>query len=128
MAKCMSGTLRYEYSKLVDEGDAERRLFRFENSFKTLNEAIQLDPNHFEAWYKKALVYWTKQNHIETSRHLKISLSCNPTEYWRNVLQGFIHELNHRVAEAQQFYLRAVQYLNDNNNKNDLESGMEAYL
>jgi tetratricopeptide (TPR) repeat protein len=70
------------YQYLVDLGDAERRLFRFDKSFKTLNLAIQLEPYHFEAWYKKALVYWTQQNHIETSRMLHMSLSCNPSLYW----------------------------------------------
>jgi tetratricopeptide (TPR) repeat protein len=44
------------------------------------------------------------------------------------VLQGFIHELNHRIHEAQRFYRKAAQYISDNSKQEDIESGMEAYL
>jgi tetratricopeptide (TPR) repeat protein len=126
MEKPLVGEMRREYSRLVDEGDASRRLFQFDASFKNLNLAIRLDPQNFEAWYKKAILYWTQQNHLETAHMLHISLACNPSDYWKNVLQGFIHELNHHLHKARQHYQIAAAFEVDK--LKDVESGMEAFL
>lgn len=79
------------YTTLIEQGDAYRRLFQFKKSFEKLIQAIQLEPNNFEAYYKTALVYWTQQNHIKTAKMLRYSLMCNPSTYWKVNVNLFIN-------------------------------------
>ncbi|KAL0481124.1 hypothetical protein AKO1_012885 [Acrasis kona] len=117
-----NSVLHKEYLNLLDEADDARRVSDLKRCYTKLNKAVKLMPYNFEAWYKKSLIYWVNQHYISAIRALTFALRCELTEYWRYIINGFIHEILSDIDKASDCYKMA------NHVGDAIGSGMEAFF
>jgi tetratricopeptide (TPR) repeat protein len=105
------------YEKILDRFDDARAAKNYDLAHRMIERAIQLRPNYFYSFYKKAFLFKSmKTKSVETlkcCKHALFLVQVQGNQFWTCVLNGFLEELNNDLQGAYKYYKQAIDMVDD---------------
>lgn len=106
------------YDFLLEQSSEARGIRDYDRAYGLINDAIELQPNRFKAYYRRGLLSWKHGNMIDTHRAMRLAMFycqyCEHSmhsEYWLLVFRGCLAELDKNPLLAEQLYASAIEFL-----------------